>query len=121
MPSVEFAYRSYDPNGVVRPTASRVLDTLRTTGHLGEVAESLYQNISRQQEKSRMVLSVEEEPPVAIEYARLEKGLGVGQLTRGPIGAVVVILGVNARLVGPDLQALQARLEQAYPQAQFGP
>lgn len=118
MPSVEFVYRSYDPNGVARATASRVVESLQTTGHLGEVAESLYQTLSQQPAESRMVLSVEEEPPVAIEYAPLSPGLGVGQLIRGPLAAFVIILGLNARLVEPDLQKLQEKLQQAYPQAQ---
>jgi len=122
MPSVSFMFRSHDPDGSPRATARLLSDALGHDAHLSSLADSVAKTLSQDHGECRLVLSVEEEPPVSVEFVPLAPELGVAYLTRGPTGAVVVLVSAaHSRLVAPDLKKLERDLKQLYPEPDFAP
>jgi len=108
MPSIEFMFRSHDP--------------LQKQPHVASLAESVYKTISQESGRCDLVLSVEQEPPVRVDYAPATEHLAVAHLTRAKTTAVLVMLWArHSRLVAPDLDNLQGQLSRTYPEAEFGP
>ena len=122
MPSVSFMFRSHDPDGSPRSTGKMLVEALQIDAHLASLTESVYKTISQEPGDVRLVLSVEEEPPVDVDYAATTDELAVAHLTRAKTRAVVILLSAaHSRLVAPDLDKLQFKLLYTYPEADFHP
>lgn len=122
MPSVVFTFRSHDPDGSPRGTGQKLVESLQVDPHLAALADSVYKTISQEPGAARLVLSVEEEPPVDVDYAAVTDELAIADLTRGKTRAVVILLSAaHPRLVAPDLDKLRGKLLRTYFQCDFHP
>jgi hypothetical protein len=99
-----------------------LVEALQAEPHLASLSESIHKTISREHGQCHLVLSVEEEPPVSVDYAPVTDVLAVAHLTRAKTTAVLVMVAApHSRLIAPDLDKLQAKLSRTYPQADFAP